>query len=269
MRVRVETRPTNMEEPLPSGTIWWSEAKRVYKLADAELRALPHERLSSRRHGVKRRLRVADVEEYVARRPARERKRPTCGCCGQPRVAGHAAVCQHTKRSCKRCSEAREAERAERSRHLCFALKRLGLERRADSSLCSDFEAGRTRMSAPVVAEVCARFRYFYGGFSEEFEAAWKGRVEEIERCVQEIKRDEGRYYTGIYADAIREVCGNGIYTFGEAKEDLAGDFPAPRVWPWIAARTIQRRWRAALASPYTLVGRRRLEREYVEAAGR
>lgn len=248
-------------------TIWWSEAKRLYKLDDDELRALPHEQLSSRRHGIKRRVRVADVQEYVARRPPRQRpprKQPKCGCCGKPKVVGHAAACEHTRRSCTRCTRASREERAERSRHLNFALKRLGLERRLDSSLCTDFVNGETSMTAARVADIAARFHYLYGGFCKEFEPAWQERVSDIEQFVQEIKSDEGRYYTGIYTDAIREVCGNGVYTFGQAKMDLAESWGLfPRMWPWIAAMTIQRRWRFAIASPYTLIGRRRLEREY------
>jgi hypothetical protein len=168
-----------------------------------------------------------------------------CGLCGEPKVKGHSKVCTHSPAALRRAE-------------LIVALDAIGCRLTDDDSgLSGRWISGKeTAITADKVAEHVAQRKYLNGGHCRELRELER----EIERAVKQIGErewtrtrggplpppsrpgrpthhaarehsydDRPRYYSGIYADATREV--TGFYTMEEIIDDWS-DFPA--VWPWL-----------------------------------
>ena len=105
-------------------------------------------------------------------------------------------------------SEALEAR--DRRIQLLSALSLVGLELRADSSLCAKFLEGTSRWSAAQVARVMAEMRFLNEHTNHD---------DNVEKMVQTIRNQRGCFYKGIYRDAVDQV-------------RASTRFPAH--WPWL-----------------------------------
>lgn len=184
--------------------------------------------------------------------PKKPRKTPTCSCCGGEKVKGHVDCCLHTNQSCRRCKAA--AEKKERTEELEGAFRQVQCVIRDDSSLCKWFiegvlnkKTGGKFKTANDVALRIAQLRYLREGHCVEFESKFDAIESQVEEMVNELAEREARFsdggnhgwsghYRGIYADAYREVYGNGFYSSHDVETDMVDSWKDfPDVWPWMA----------------------------------
>ena len=121
------------------------------------------------------------------------------------------AVDAKAKRACRRKEE------------LANALLRVQCPRRPDSRLCSNYLHGRTRMTADQVAHKVAHARWLHEYMRGAYRQAVENAVEDLARGEgdSDDSEDEGGFYSGIYADAVRIVQGR-------------REFAPPGRWPWM-----------------------------------
>lgn len=100
-----------------------------------------------------------------------------------------------------------------RKRLLGEELRKLGVERRGDSSLCRLYEQGRAGMEAEEVAKKMAHVKWLHEWVWEKYSSA-------VEREVSETAEEEG-FFSGIYSSATRTV---------QQREE----FRPPEKWPWL-----------------------------------
>eukprot|EP00873_Tetraselmis_striata_P026900 jgi/Tetstr1/447164/TSEL_034601.t1 len=221
---------------------------------------------------------VARVESYVER---------GAGCVAPE---GMRRSCAELTRAVKRERLRRRAREVE----LAHALRAKGLHRRRDSRLCAAFLNGTVSKTAFEVAEVMARFRFLYGGFSPAFNETLSNYVivdalsDDDDELGSELEFGDGdgdAHGDGdADADAEAEADGRREYVDEEGARFLA--FPVtqtefvaarrreaeswsrfPAVWPWLEHKVVrvQRWWRETAANPYTRAGRNRMLREFEE----
>ncbi|GMH71397.1 hypothetical protein TrRE_jg2792 [Triparma retinervis] len=151
--------------------------------------------------------------------------------------------------TCKKCLAVSENE--QRRDELEKAFKKVGCEIRSDSSLCEWFCDGVVAKktngrfeTAYEVAHRMAEVRYLRDGYCSEFDNEFDAIQGQVEDMVEELAEQaamasdnhgwEG-YYSGIYAEACREVYGNGFYSSGDIMTDMVDSWSEfPDVWPWM-----------------------------------
>lgn len=155
-----------------------------------------------------------------------------CGCCRKERGKGHTSVCTHTRRTCVKClRDDGGATRKERKVSLSQALEKIRVPLREDSTLCAAYISGKAGMSAEQVANIMARFKYLMEGYCPAFDDKVNEAEAQVEEMVEIIAATDG-FYSGIRADARRELCRDGVLTSRREIAEVWDTFPD--VWPWL-----------------------------------